>query len=461
MSLSTPRFDVPSVHSLDTVASEEPDTLTQDVHNLLEFLRNLDLLRGDQHQDLKEHLNRIEDELGNLGAQMKEIGKPLQRSSPMTIPSIRSSPPRPVSIRTLTPIRSIPSPSLPSVSSMSFLSSHYSDELSLMPSEEYPLNLVPSNSPSEPGDGSDDSSSWSSPPSSSAPTLPPRSTTPSSTASTVTPSRFTEASFNLGNLRDLLENLRERTAALWDGQISTNEKLDELRERRPPVQDNSETNSRLRRIESLLDHILQNVTPRQEPSSPSYETGSDTASAVRQFIDRLQSMRPVEGRLHQPTPIRAPLPSFDADWAEFLSAPRPLAEPPIQGPPPLVQLVRRAARPRRIGSLSPPASPPLRSQSVPLEPISTHQRPPRRFSRAPWIPPRVSGPRFRPFEPPSVGESDIGRPSAPTVPTRPEDDIDFDRRVRDLRRTRHPDTTVDGFYRSRPLTEVSTLYYFC
>ena len=36
-----------------------------------------------------------------------------------------------------------------------------------------------------------------------------------------------------------------------------------------------------------------------------------------------------EYAIRWPTPVRAPLPSFDADWADFLSAPRPLAEPSI------------------------------------------------------------------------------------------------------------------------------------
>ena len=46
---------------------EEPiEDLERDIDQLLQILRDMDQARGEDAQDLKEHMNRIEDELRDL-----------------------------------------------------------------------------------------------------------------------------------------------------------------------------------------------------------------------------------------------------------------------------------------------------------------------------------------------------------------------------------------------------------
>ena len=71
VSVSTPRSEAPSIHSvLDTVPSEhgeEPiEDLEWDIDQLLQILQDMDQARGEDAQNLKEHMNHIEDGLRNL-----------------------------------------------------------------------------------------------------------------------------------------------------------------------------------------------------------------------------------------------------------------------------------------------------------------------------------------------------------------------------------------------------------
>ena len=221
--------------------------------------------------------------------------------TPLSGESRVMSPPRPPvrtptrtdalqSVVSLSPPRSMPSPSIQSslVSApMSFLSSHHSDDLSLMESEEYPAEVDGDESPTitlSPSAESRVLSDIQSPPHQSPPMLSPLPSSPQLSPSEETPPSFDRAgpipseppsspsssppttppdsdypsedsvssvatvrprSQNLDALRDLLEGLRERTMALWDGQMSTNRMLDDLIARRPQqVPDNTETNDR-------------------------------------------------------------------------------------------------------------------------------------------------------------------------------------------------------------------------
>lgn len=262
-----------------------------------------------------------------------------------------------------------------------------------------------------------------------------------------------EPGISLADLRDMLERLRDQTSALWDGQISTNHMLDELRERRPAVPDNTEVNDRLRRIEGLLNSMPRAIPEPSEPESSS----TDNSSAVQRLLDRLQDRRQQEPpQIYAPTPTRAPPPSFDAEWAEFLSGAPAVSEQPIQGPPPLVPLVRRTPRVYRAGSVSPPAPSPIpaRSRSAPIETVRFEGEPSRRAPRPgrPWPVPRVGQPHRRYAVEPSEPESylgDIGFDRTrlgPRRPGSPGDHIDFERYVRGRRQAEHPDTAPDGFF---------------
>ena len=570
---------------------EEPiEDLERDIDQLLQILRDMDQARGEDAQDLKEHMNRIEDELRDLADFIRRQPPPpasvpearprvemptpiIIRPEPVQMPVPQPAPPplpvlaappllrvkdvsvggsspipetplsgesrvmSPPSRQYLEPImlsppRSAPSPSVQSsvMTEMSYLSSPHSDDASLMGLELYPpddespsITMSPSaesrvlsavgsashqsppllsplpSSPELSPSGSDGtlsdgtfseregpsvppmpSSSPSSPPESSLPTTPPDSEDPSddsvSSVGTVRP-----ASQNLDLLRNLIEALRDRTLALLDGQAGTNRMLDDLISRRPPLPDNTAMNERLLRIEAQLDRILRDLgaiprgmAPPPVEGEPS-DISSETSSAIRRYLDRLRDPRRFDmPQLEVPRPVRLHPPSLDTEWAEFLNAPAQAADRSIQGPPPLIPLVRRTVGIPRVESPSPPSilSPP-RSQSVPLyDRVRIDDVPPLRGHRSrPWIWPRLGEgvrPRQPPRRPPVVpieeqsepeiwyDDTDTGMPvpGAPRPtrghPQRPFD-VDFLERVRRGRAGRRPDAP-DGFYNaSRPV----------
>ena len=249
--------------------------------------------------------------------------------------------------------------------------------------------------------------------------------------------------------------------------------LDELRERRPPPVDNTEVNDRLRRIESLLDSILRDATEDMTPS----DSSTDLASLLRGTLGGARVPRPPTILTPQPTRFRAPLPSLDAEWEEFMNAPPALPEQPVQGPPELVPLIRRSSRVPHMGSISPPqfsiTSPILRGSSAPpeasihidpftpfrspgsrLPPVGTlRRRPPGSRPEIPYRFEDIAGgarpDRTGGFFPPRRDVS-----GAPTGPS----DIDFDRRVREQRRGR---SGGDGFHdaTTRPVRLLFFLFF--
>ncbi len=223
---------------------------------------------------------------GSLKRQRRIVG--LERGTPISM-TPRGLTPRPLSIQSLSPPPMQPSSSVPSSAmsdAMSYLSSHHSDDdLSDWSYESYPRDLdVPS-----PRTPTTALSMPTSPPTSGTPDFSsprvfpqfvPLSPSPSFPPLSLSPSISVESgqSRGLGDLHNLLNDLREQTGALWDGQISTNHMLDDLVQRRPPEPDMTECNDRLRRIENLLDNILGGMA--EEPS----EAGSDTSSVLRRLI---------------------------------------------------------------------------------------------------------------------------------------------------------------------------------
>ncbi|KIM50700.1 hypothetical protein SCLCIDRAFT_34063 [Scleroderma citrinum Foug A] len=92
---------------------------------------------------------------------------------------------------------------------------------------------------------------------------PPPSPTPS-TSSSSTARPVESPSFSV--LCNMLANLREQMNALWEGQLSTHQMLDELWQSRPIPQDNAEVLECLDTIESLLQRVIErteSVTERR------------------------------------------------------------------------------------------------------------------------------------------------------------------------------------------------------
>jgi hypothetical protein len=243
----------------------------------------------------------------------------------------------------------------------------------------------------------------------SSPPYPPGSPTPSS--SSLATARPPPPDDTLRNLRDLLDQLRDQTGALWDGQVSTNHMLDDLRGRR--AEDNADLNDRLRNIEGLLQQVLDQAS-RQAPRPPlpsEYSTSSDGMSdldSIRRRWDDLTRSR--QQPVHMPVPVRTG-PSLDDQLADLLGAPPPAAPTAVQPPPPLVpftyQPAPRASRPR---SLSPTLDIPIRPYTAPV-----------RFEPQPGPVRRTQRLRERePRPPPSADwRSDIGE-TPRVVPTPPD-----------------------------------------
>ncbi|KAH9963938.1 hypothetical protein BJV74DRAFT_890397 [Russula compacta] len=214
VSISTPHSDIPSMRSdLDSHRSE---VISHDINRLLQHLHDLDQTRGLENRDLADNMHVIRDELrdlsdfleaANQNNHLRLCRKKIGRSSGGSIGhrdmAIADEP----ILLTPPPVR-VPSPSsIPS--SISFMSSHHSDDYSLMESESYPLG--PASPPWS-------SSSSSSPPGSehwSTPMLPPRSATPSSSSDiTVRPSD------ELSTLRERWTHKRSRRRIMGNPRIT-------------------------------------------------------------------------------------------------------------------------------------------------------------------------------------------------------------------------------------------------
>ena len=382
----------------------------------------------------------------------------------------RPTPPRLIPIPLTPPPIRIPSPDTVS-ETMSFLSSHHSDDLSLMESESYPA--IPT-SPSWPSDSSPspESSPESEPLSlrsvssalSASPTPPPSSSTPAS------PTPSTESSgtvrqippVDLNSLRVALAQIREEMTALQSSQANASHILEELRSRLVG-QDVSEC---CRRLEEAIQRILEQ-TQRPPPQAPArddrseslYPSGSDTS-----LLDHIARLRDEVGRdvppIQMPVPVRAG-PSFDERLVDMLAEGPAVTQQPIQPPPPIIPLTYRpgprVSRPRSASPVFETDLPP-RPGTFPVayEPVNFERR-----ERRPV--PRTRRPRpFIPTEP-SESESayaqNVPHDRRRPTPRGPEDDIDFLREVQIRRRGRHPQAQ-DGFYGPRqPEVSMASLLF--
>lgn len=407
------------------------------------------------------------------------------REGPRIMRAISLSPP---------PIR-VPSPDSLS-ETMSFLSSHHSDDLSLLESESYPMMDIPASpswptsSPISSPDSSTSSSPTSAPPSSITPSVelsdiglahlpvPPRvlrtgsrspTPTPPPLSSSPSPSSVSSGtarpvpSISLTTLRDGLDAIRQQIANMLDGQDDTNRRLDALRNlpraaEAPPAPEDrwDEFSERLRVIE---ENLLQLLRRGRAPPPVVEEEASTVDSETRSIFRRIAQIHDASREaptIQAPIPVHAG-PSFDEQLMEIMMSAPPGPAGQVQAPPPLIPLIYRPGPRARPRSASPifEADVPPRPGTFPITRTVPHigrqgptapSRPPP-VRRAPQVP-RMAPSGIAPSETESQSQADIpmAGPGPTGVHMRPVSgpDIDFERRVRDQRRQRRPDT--DGFF---------------
>ncbi|CAL1711832.1 unnamed protein product [Somion occarium] len=467
VSVGTPSENIPSIHStLETIPSEHPETipppgpsdvLAHDINILLHYLRDIEATRGPQINDILGNTRAIKDDVDQLmGDRPRTVSRP---EMPPEVPRKDSAAggsdklsyaepfrDRPSRDRRLVPLPITPpemrSPLLsPETLSdtMSFLSSHYSDDFSLMEPEPYPYH-PPSPSMSPPSSSSESSSL-----SSSIPDFPQDvGYVPSDRSES--PTRFDMRAappIDLSPLQELLRNIQQQVAALQEGQGSTNRMLDDLSQRaREP---DFGLRDKLRGLEDAVQRILQNLPqqaarpaptmPTEEESESSYESSPDVSSLLHRL--RNMAQRAVgDGRPHLAMPIPERVgPTLDDLLMQTLTPQPGLPAPTVQPPPPLVTLQYRPAPGIRPRSVSPTFEVhlPDRARTVPLT------RPPIFRDRRPRVPRAPRG------GPPSVSDSAFTQPDFPRPPSgrpptgRPLTQADFPRRP-----PREPGTTRFG-----------------
>ena len=547
VSMTSPRGSTPSVQSdlitipserSDRVPSERPPSerpsviITDDINRLLQHLHGLEGDRQRDNQGIHDHLGEIQNELRNLADYIheKEVPAPvlpliqykdrsIGGSSVISLAEPRGAPeypeiptvtgkasPRLVPIPLTPPPRGLRSPSSLS-SSISFLSSHHSDDLSLMEGEPY----IP-----EPSSPTLSTSISSSPPSSSIPSSPssspssrtlpftPISQSPPSSGeylsrtsteatrrafASPTPSVVSSATVRpaapgidrdaLNRIRDVLDAVKAQTDALRDGQLSTNDVLDELRQRCPMPQDNTELVERLQRLEDLINRLAdaQRRARAPTPEESLFDSGSDTSTAIRRLRERWERMRGEPPTLLAPTPLR-PRTSLDDMMAELLRPPQAPALAQIQPPPAFVPLSfrpdARGPRPRSASPTLPTELPPLRPYTVPLaDPFVTRDLGRRRPSRAvrpprPGAPASTQVPPLPPLpplpHPPHPPETPVTR--ADVSRRLPVDDsgpdfLDGVHQLRGRRRPAVPDGWIHSQREGEPAVVCLVIFFLC
>ncbi|KIJ34006.1 hypothetical protein M422DRAFT_52214 [Sphaerobolus stellatus SS14] len=396
VSISTPYSNAPSIASqLETVpssVSEEEiperrpsEIISHDVNRLLEYLHGIDSVRNGQHSDMSRHLDRIEGELMDLAHSIRENEENRREQPPpvpvkdvsvgrsAVTPSLPPSSPATVTYLDLPPER----PSSPSsmTSSISWLSSHHSDNYSLMPIEdvdELSLIRVAPQIPAPPTP---------SPPPSSPSSSISSATDSSISSATATPraSAASSAGTVIGDIRAMIQRLVQEVTDLRAQQNTTNDLISaihrETAEREPPApvtttiirevpvqtvptgpEETAEQRScreMIQRIERDLAEMLRRLASEPAPSEPS---PSETTTGSISELSTIFTYR--SPPILQPTPVPGrPLHS------ELLSDLGPMpTQHPIQLEP-LPSIVRPPSRPRPR-SFSPP--PERRARSVPI-----------------------------------------------------------------------------------------------
>lgn len=189
----------------------------------------------------------------------------------------------------------------------------------------------------------------------------------------------------------MLTLLREQTTALWEGQVSTNHMLDELRETRSGPLDTTEFNDRFQAIEVLLRQLIDRQVETERPVhiQPPSESISDVTTDVdaEDFQQRWQDWTRL---LRDRVPLAAPQPrrargNLDDELLALLQAPPPQVPIGVQPPPALIPFAYQpAVRPPRSRSTSPihrPATFPIATEPVLFSPEHPPIRRPTRGHR--------------------------------------------------------------------------------
>ncbi|KAJ7057023.1 hypothetical protein C8F01DRAFT_1153102 [Mycena amicta] len=413
VSISTPRGNMPSVRSLlETVPPEgEPSTQGVTLEYLADELHRLADARGVENQEISGNVRSLRNELRDLA---NYLHRPASEISDMPSPMM-PAPPSPVAAAPSQPTFHYldPPPSQPpseaasslrrwpsSATTMSYLSSHYSDDdmPSPYPDSPYP-NALPdieeesrAGSPmrhSRPSTPREELPQMTgrpfqpdSPPSSSS------SSSSSSSAPTVRPppdlgdlrdaiNRLSDAAASHGRLLDevrgtvdqiplapdyraLLNDLKGRVDALGEGQTSTNHMLDRLREGQP----DAALHDRLRRIEDILQSLVDQPREPPRPFTILEDPGSDYTSSDGSSLSIVPRERP-EGPSAplQPVPTTAPARTFAEQLDDLLSnadsagPPQPAERPPAIHPF-IYEVEGRGLRPRSELDLDRPITAP-------------------------------------------------------------------------------------------------------
>jgi hypothetical protein len=460
VSISTPYSNAPSIASqLETVPSLDggasdlaapppSEILTHDVNRLLRYLHDVDATRNEQNVDMASHLDRIEALLRDLAASLKakydkpppvptkdiSVGRSSVTRTPTPIPQGSASPSGP-SVRSLSPPpERLPSPSS-LLTSISWLSSHHSDDWELMSAEV--AKHLPSSS------SSDTTSITASTPS---PALIPASLPPPVPA--VSPALSVETvrpGLTLMDLRGMIDDVLTEVAVLRNGQLETQNMLKDIRQETTEPQ--SETSEQRRckamigRTEDMLRQILERLSSETHVSASSEYSEVQDQSGLIDLMTRLLRPAPPPASLtvHAPSPV-PPAPSVSDLFPDIGVVSAPSFPIPLE-PLPTIRRPRTRQRPR---SVTPPVLIP-RASTAPVPSSDGEYR-----GVPPFRPPESSIAELTPIlrrsralhDTPSRTERPL-----PDLPTRrtSSDRLDMERFVRADRERRRVDAP-NGFF---------------
>lgn len=466
VSISTPHSNAPSIASqLETVPSIRSDLtgpppgeiITHDVNRLLQYLHEVDSVRNGQNVDMAKHLDRIELSLRNLAVSLKEkcdkpppvptkdisIGRSTRTPTPVPPPEPSPTASAPgLSVRSLSPPpERLPSPSS-LLTSISWLSSHHSDDWEVMSSEEVKL-LPPEISSTSPA------------------TITPisPSVSPSPSVDTVRPS------LTLGDLRGMIDVVLSEVANLREAQFRTQDMLKDIR-RETTGENLSETSEQrqckvmIKNTEGMLKTILEKLTSEARTSislSDYTSEGEDQAGLIDLFTRLLRPAPPPTSLpIHAPSPV-PPLPPM-SDLFPEVSMPSAPTYPIHLEPLPTIQRPRMRNRPRSI-------SPPIISFRPATAPVPSSDGVYRDIP--PFVPPAPSITDVSPILRSTRTLRDIPPRTERPLPARPlsTDLPDMERAVRDHREARRHDAP-NGFFipaerpSQQPVVYVLTLVIF-
>ena len=426
--ISTPQSHPPSIASqletVDTVsAREEISPLTREINRVLDRIQELQNAKDQQGKDTNSHLRKIERELRDLSAFIR--GRPDTTSrrdvASGKTPSVSRAPSERVGYLSPPPLR--PESPASFISSVSFLSSHYSDDLS-----ESDVSPSPKSSPST---VTAESPPPSEPPGPPGPSEPPRRS-PSSSETTSTARPLPD----LSQLRDMLTALQQQHAKMMNDQKETKDLVQKFMDQCPPHRPPSrpDRDEARRTVEDLLGRILNALglpAERERPPSraPTPESEGSTAEKLADEVLTGKWRQLNRSPIVEPQPLRPSSELNLEDWESYLDSEEQGVPPPtlIDLPPPVSFVQVPTATTIRARSVSPTSTieetvagepPHPRRRRSPEREREEREREEREWEEGT----SSSGPPRHSLRTPRVGESDPG--------------LDFLNLVKDHRRAR-------------------------